>query len=293
MTRREEILDQLEKLPALSAAAEQIVRQLSDPDVDLGQAVLAIESSPELTGNLLRVANSAQFAGARTIGSVREALVRLGTRQVTELVLTSSVAPLAKNAVCGYDLPHGKLLEHSLAVAATADTMVRHLGRKSLVDAFTLGLLHDLGKIALSSHLEIDAEPILELAFDQHVSFETAEARVLGIDHAEAGAFLLERWGLPEALVTAVRYHHKPDTFEGDPQMQFCVDVVHVSDILVMETGVGAGIDGLNYQVSAQAAARLGVQNPVAEHVVNTMLTRMEEMREVLEIAGGREGSCR
>lgn len=293
MTHRQIILDQLEKLPALSAPAAHILRQLSDPDADLGQAVLAIESSPELTGNLLRVANSAQFAGARAIGSVREALVRLGTRRVTELALTSSVAPLARNAVYGYDLPHGKLLEHSLAVAATADTMVRHLGRKSMVDVFTLGILHDLGKIVLSSHLEIDAEPILELAFDQHVSFEMAEARVLGIDHAEVGAFLLERWGLPDALATAVRYHHKPDTFEGDPQVQFCVDIVHVSDVLVMETGIGAGIDGLNYQVSAQAAARLGVQNPVEEQIVNTMLTRMEEMREVLEISGEIEGSCR
>lgn len=288
MMHREQILARLEGIESLPPASTQIVHHLNDPNANIDTVVRALECSPELTTNVLRLANSAQYGSTRTLSSVREALIRLGSRQVMQLVMASSVAPVARGEMRGYDLSQGKLLEHSIAVGLTTEMLAHQLGRSGPVDTFTAGLLHDLGKIALSAQLEIDMQPILDMAFKEHVSFEQAEAFILGMDHAEAGAFLLERWSLPEALVAAVRYHHQPEAYRGDVHTQFVVDVVHVADILVLETGIGAGIDGLNYQVSQEAAARLGMQAQISEAVVCALLTRLDEMREVLEVLGGR-----
>lgn len=288
MMHREGIIARLDGIESLPVASSQIVRQLNDPNATIDSVVRALECSPELTTNVLRLANSAQFGSTRTLSSVREALIRLGSRQVMQLVMASSVAPIARGEMRGYDLSHGKLLEHSIAVGIATDLLARQLERSAPADTFTAGLLHDLGKIALNAQLEIDTQSMLEMAFKEHVSFEQAEARILGMDHAEAGAFLLERWSLPEALVAAVRFHHQPDGFRGDSTTQYLVDLVHVADILVLETGIGTGIDGLNYQVSPEAAERLSMQAATAEAVVCSLLIRLDEMREVLEVLGGR-----
>ncbi len=291
MTRRTEILGQLDRIPALSSDSVLAMRELNDPEGDLDRAMRAIACMPELTADILRLANSAHYGGMRTIGSMREALVLLGARQVAQLIMATSVAPLCRREVRGYALSPGELLEHSVAVGIAADLLASKAGCLDAVDPFTAGLLHDLGKTLLGAHLEVEAEPILALAFDQQLSFEQAEAQVLGIDHAEAGAFLLERWDLPASLVAAVRHHHQPETFQGNEQARQLVDSVHVANTLVLETGIGAGVDGLNYHVSLEAAQRLGMTPRYAEAVVGGILERFEGMRELIEAMGGRKGS--
>ena len=104
-------------------------------------------------------------------------------------------------------------------------------------NAFTSGLLHDVGKILLGTFMEVDVEPIVHLAKTELISFNVAEQRVLGIDHAEAGAALLEAWELPELIIRAIRWHHTPEDYEGDPLV---VDLVHVADALCLQGAIGA-----------------------------------------------------
>lgn len=92
---------------------------------------------------------------------------------------------------------------------------------------------------------------------------------VLGIDHAEAGALLLQRWGLPEALSYVARWHHAPD---AAPAHSHTLDLVHVADILVLGFGIGAGNDGLHYRVSEQVAQRLALNSTVLETATCRMI---------------------
>ena len=141
---------------------------------------------------------------------------------------------------------------------------------------FTAGLLHDVGKIVLGTFVEVDPAPILGLAFDQGLSFEEAEREVLGIDHAEVGAALLEHWGLPGPIAEAVRCHHHPAKVNGDPLV---ADLVHVADVLALMAGLGTGSDGLHYRPAAESLERLEVTNLVAETATCRMLGRLEELR--------------
>lgn len=280
MSRKKEILDRLQTIPALPTAAGRMIVLLRDPDVDITEVIHTIEYDPSMTSNVLRLANSAYFGGPRTISSLRDAIVRLGFNRIFQLVLTAAIMPVARQAVKGYDLPAGGLLEHSIAVAIGAEELASQLKLKTPAATFTAGLLHDLGKVILGTFLQVDAGPIVDIAYREKISFELAEARVLGIDHAGVGAALLERWDLPTTIVEVVRWHHQPESYKGDTLL---MDLVHAADHLSLASGVGVGVDGLNYHPSEEVMARLGIKASVAESVLCKMLDGVAELRDIIE----------
>ena len=285
MSRRDEVLSKVQTIPALPTAAGRIVLLLRDPEVAIAEVIRTIEYDPSLTTNVLRLANSAYFAGPRTIASLRDAVVRLGFNRIFQLVITSAILPVARQAVKGYDLPPGKLLEHSIGVAIGAEELGTQLRLKPPPETFTAGLLHDLGKVILGTFLEVDAAPIIELAYQQQISFERAEAMVLDIDHAEAGAALLEWWSLPTTIVQVVRWHHQPESYEGDTVI---IDLVHAADHLSLTAGTAAGVDGLNYHPSQEVMARLCLNATIEDTVVCRMLEGIESLRDVIGAPAGR-----
>jgi len=276
--RREEILSKVSSVPSIPSSATQAIHLLQDPEVDIHELTRIIEFDPGLTANLLCLANSACFGAAQSIDSVRGALVRLGMNRFFQLVVTTATAPTLQLPVKGYDLPPGTLWEHSVAVALGTEELASALGLTPPEYTFTAGLLHDVGKILLGTFVDVDAFPVQEIAFEEHVSFEVAEQQVLGIDHAEVGAFLLESWNLPPGIVEAVRWHHLPESFSGNSMV---VDLVHIADALLMMEGIGAGSDGLNYLPSRQVAKRLNLTIHIAEAVCCKVLTRLDELDEL------------
>jgi putative nucleotidyltransferase with HDIG domain len=283
VSQRQDILLQVRELPALPTGAGPLIAMLQSPDVDIARLIERIEYDPGITSNLLRLANSSYFAGPRSIGSIREAVVRLGTRRLLHLVVASAVAPMARRPVLGYDLPSGKLLEHSIAAAVAAERLGVALNGRASDYLFTAGLLHDLGKIVLGTYVRVDAQPITDRACGQGISFDVAERLVLGVDHAEVGAELLTRWELPPAVVQAVRWHHQPE----DAPEAGSADLVHAADALILSSGIGSGEDGLNYRVSNAVAARLGVTSRIEEQVLSETLDALEELRPLLMVSGG------
>jgi putative nucleotidyltransferase with HDIG domain len=279
MSTREQILEKIKTIPSMPAAANAVIQLLKDPDVEVNALVRGIEYDQGLTANVLRLANSAYFAGPRTVGSLKEAIVRLGMNRIFQLVLTVAIVPLARQPVRGYDLPAGRLLEQSVAVAIGAEDLAARLDRKAPPHTYTSGLLHDLGKVVLGTFLEVSVGPVLELAQNEQLSFDVAEARVMGVDHAEAGAALLEHWNLPKNISDVVRYHHHPEALKGDTVV---VDLVHMADALAIESGLGGGVDGMNYKPSEVVMSRLKVRPQVAEQVVCRMLKELEEFKALM-----------
>jgi putative nucleotidyltransferase with HDIG domain len=277
--KRAEVLAGVESVPAMPAIVVKVRQLAADPDVDFGALARAVEHDPGLTADVLRLANSAYFGFAHTIGSVRQAVVRLGTQRIVHLVLTLAIAPIARKAVRGYDLPPGELWRHCIAVAIGAEKVASAVGRAPTDNTFTAGLLHDIGKIVLGSFVEVDADPIVEAAFEQGLSFDQAERDVLGIDHADVGGALLERWHLPPDIVEADRWHHRPEDCTQDA---FVCDLVHVADALSMAAGQGTGADGLHYSVSARACERLGFTAEMAEPVLAEIMAGLDELRDLL-----------
>ena len=276
MSTREQILSRVREMPSLPLTATRVLQMVQDPDTPFTELQREVELDVTLASNVLRLANSAYFAGSGPIASVRDAIVRLGTKRILQLVLTTTVAPLTSQPLKGYGLRAGGLLRHCAATAIGAEQLSRELQLNAPDYTYTAGLLHDIGKIVLGTYLEIDATPILELAYKEGLSFEIAEQRVLGVDHTEVGATLLKAWMIPVSVVDVVRWHHSPEAYQGPERL--VVDLIHVADHVARVSGTSSDADGLNYALSAQAVERLHMKPTTTETVVNNVLRSLDEI---------------
>ena len=279
MSRREDILQKAFAIPQMPMPVQKVLAYIGNPEADLRQLARIIEYDPGLTVNVLRMANSSFFGTGGKVTSVREALMRLGLNRVYQLVIASGVAPMTRYEIKGYGLRPGELLEHSVAVATASETLAKELGRVAPPHTFTAGLLVNIGKTVMGSFLEVDAGPILALAHERHISFEQAEEEILGINHAELGAILLERWSIPIPIVNVVRYRLRPDDC---PEPDLALDLVHVGDVIAKMTGIGMGIDGMQYTPSEAVFARLDISPEQMEAVMEAILEQIAEVREIL-----------
>ncbi len=274
--RRDEILSKVSTISSLPPTAAEAARLLQDPESSIRDLVRAIELDPGLTSNVLRLANSAYYGCPESIGSIKDAVVRLGTKCIFQMVMSWGFAALAQKHVAGYRLPVGGLWEHSIAVAVGAEQLPADLHRKSPDYAFTAGLLHDIGKSVLGNFVAVDFEPIMEMVKNEKVTFEVAEHRVLGIDHAEVGAVLLESWNLPACVVEVCRWHHEPGWFSGE---SLALDIVHVVDAMCLMGGIGAGIDSIYYQTSPEVISRLNLSAFATDRIISRILGKIDEAR--------------
>jgi len=281
MASQAAIMERLIEIDGLPTVCLEALSMMRDPQVSLDKLIGEVERDPALTGNLLRLANAAYFGFPREIGSVRQAIVRLGTRQMLPLILAAGVAARMNRPVRGYDLPPGALWNRSLCMAVGSVEVARRLGTEVPPELFTAGLLADVGKLVLGEFLAADGGAIRALAFEQGVPFDEAERRVLGLDHAEVGGQLLELWNLPEPIVDAVRHHHLPDQVGPGRGL---VEPLHVADALCMMIGIGCGCDGLHYRCSPGCEANRVLQADAVEELMATILVHSRELGRQFEV---------
>lgn len=204
-----------------------------------------------------------------------EAIKRLGTTQVLQFVISTGVALSYVRTVEGYDLAPNMHLKHSVTVGIAAREVGKVLGLDVPDYTFTAGLLSGIGKVLMGAYVKVDAHPILELALEQGLPFDRAEDKVLGINHAEVGGILLESWKLPSEITDVVRYHLRPDDFDGE---SLVLDLVHIGNVLAKMIGVGLGVDGLNYTVSHKVVDRLGLSPDMLDLASVNVVDRVGEV---------------
>ena len=198
-------------LPSAPHVVSRLV-SLTDADADTRDLLAAIDRDPALTARILRTANSPFFAQTRSVTSVTRAVVVLGLPMIRNLTLGLTVW----DATTSHLTPQQArtLWEHSLAVAHAAQFLATRTRLCAGGDAFTAGLLHDVGKMILAKQFPDAYRPLLTEAAMTPLLPESERA-VVGHDHAEIGALLFERWRLPKVLVDAVAHHHDPTLVPG------------------------------------------------------------------------------
>jgi putative nucleotidyltransferase with HDIG domain len=275
MNYRDEIIEQLGLLPPIPHVAMKLSVQLSDPKVDVNRLVDTVKYDPGLTARLIVMANSAYMGGSGSITSLKEALVRLGNKQVYGFVVSTAVQPMMNSPLEGYGLQDGDMWRKSVVSAVAAESLEVKLGGSQRETAFTAAILHDIGKLALNSFVRQESVPLTQSAHFGKNPFEQQEAELLGMSHNEAGARLLRMWKLPEELVSVALWHHDPNLAERD---QHLVDIVHLADSVCMSLGLGLGDDGLCYRLSSESFTRLGATEKLLQEVAVETLSDMDSI---------------
>jgi len=280
MSMRNEIIEHLGSVATIPVYVGQIIAELQKNDVDLSAVVELIEMDPSLTASVLKLVNSSAFAADHPISSISEASVRLGSYNLMQMVIGSSMAKVMACDVPGYDLPSGELWKSSITCAIFTDVIASVLKLNTPGHTFTAGLLRDVGKIVLGSFVNVDVNSILDYSAEHEISFPEAEYALLGIDHAEVGAVLMRRWRLPEQLCTPVRWHHRPEDATSE---KLVTSVVHLADILTSLAGTGIGNDGLLYNVSPTVVEELNLNLNDIEKIMCLGMAQISDASDMFE----------
>jgi putative nucleotidyltransferase with HDIG domain len=272
------IMTQVKSFPGMPETSARLLTMLKDPDSSAAQIEDVLKYDPGLTANILKLTNSAYFGIPSKVSSVKQAVVLLGWKRLLQLVMTMCMSTVMKKSVPGYDLSQGELWRHSVAVSVAAELVVKALKIPGADEVFTAALLHDVGKLVLGDFVQKDIQQI-EAMVSKGIAFEVAEFIVLGTDHANIGARILEKWSFPENLVNAVNWHHDPDTCE-----QHCTfsDIVHVANILGLMIGYGNGGEGFETVPFNSVTERLGFKPAHLESLAAETLTGVNKLADVL-----------
>lgn len=229
----EDIISKIQSFPSMPATGVKMLRILENPESNVDEIEDVLRHDPGLTGNVLKLANSAYFGIPSKVASTRQAVLLLGLKKLIQLVIASCVNAAMDKPVPGYNLPPGNLWRHSIAVSIAAQALVKYKKNIEEEDIFTPALLHDIGKLILGHFVKEEQEAIEKIA-NTGVSYVVAENLVLGTDHAEVGAQILTHWSFPREVVDAVRWHHDPDFPE---KAGTAIDIVYLADLLCQTEG--------------------------------------------------------
>jgi putative nucleotidyltransferase with HDIG domain len=259
-----ELVNQVKSLPMVSQTALNLVAMLDKPEVDNDDVVAAVKYDSVLTAKLLRACNSSYLGLKQPVASMEQAVLVLGHSQILRLVLSLTFGGTMSAPLPGYAAEAQELWRHSLTVAFAAEALARSELRISYSPsvAFTAGLLHDIGKLVFSQVLteERQTEIRAQISRNQLARIE-AERQVLGTDHSEVGARLLENWRVPEEIVEAVANHHQPVC---EPEIKLSA-VIHVADCLAHLVGSTLGWDDYAIRVSTRVNDLLGIDRKTLE----------------------------
>ena len=210
----------LANVPAFPAVATKLLSLLSDEGSNFSSIAACIGTDAVLSGRLIKRANAADQASYCEAKTVLQAVSALGMERTRELSLAIATMGYARGAV-KTDLLK-PCWDHALACALLAADLARQCGQRP-AEAYTAGLLHDIGRLGLLTAYPAEYAEIISGAESWPEDLLAREREVFGVDHVAAGGWLARQWQLPESLVDVIARHHEP--FKGELDMVALVQI--------------------------------------------------------------------
>jgi putative nucleotidyltransferase with HDIG domain len=231
------VLRRVRDIPALPKVVNQIVSLLGQANTPASEIARLITLDPGLTSRVLRMVNSAAYGIQRQITSIQHAIMLLGFTTVRGLVLSASIFKLFQgNTHAGLNLQ--AFWQHSIMTGLVARRLGEWLKLPEFEEAFSAGLLHDIGKLVLDQYLSQEYAQVLLAASRTQIKpygprFLDVEFSKLACSHATIGEHVAHKWKLPLSLTEAIAFHHEPDKAEHAPAL---VQVIALANQLVHVT---------------------------------------------------------
>lgn len=228
----------LDRLPSAPRIYLAIREAAADPDVSIGEIAAIIEQDVALTANILRIVNSSVFGLAQETRSIQHAAAHLGLDMVRSVCLSTEVTTKFEAG-----LPPGfSFDEQQDHVNRMSKLLSKLIDDKLLAErAILASFLHDVGTLVQVTQLPDHFRRVHSMDGHVRMTLSELERRVLGVTHAELGAYLLGLWGLPFEVVEAVAYHHEPS--RGGARELGVLGWIHIADSLLEELD-GAPLGG-------------------------------------------------
>lgn len=227
-------LGELRQIPALQALVQGFLRAMAQSEVTIDEIVQAIENDAALCVRVLGMANSVSVGSEQRIDDLPTALQMLGVVRVRRLAQAVFTLRDAQRMSDGLDWRH--LWIHAFATAAIAEELERRLRPGGVACVHLPALLHDVGKIVLSTVAMEEYRQILVAAWNREGRLDELERRRLGVEHREAGEIFARKHQLPAPVIAAIMHHATP---EGADTCRFEVALVSLANYLSKAHGLG------------------------------------------------------
>jgi HD-like signal output (HDOD) protein len=277
---KKKIINKVKDLPPMPKVLFKAREVMADPKSGFKEIAKVIETDQAIAARVLKVANSAYYGLSGMVNSIHQASVVLGYQTLEQVITMVSSSSLLGKQLKGYGLQAGALWRHSLAVALASRLIAQKRAPSLEGDSFSVGLIHDAGKLALDPHIMQRKEQVQAFLAENPNSFLAAERQVLGFDHTEIAFDLCQKWKLPESHAEAMRFHHSPDS-AGNNQLAY---IVHTANYLAIQAGLGAGPAFDNEPLSEGALDALTLKDADLEEVSAEMISAVEKISASLQV---------
>lgn len=280
----EQIVKEIDRLPTLNTVAFQVIQLCSDEATSISDLVKVISSDQSLTAQILRVANSSYFNYPKTIYSLDRAIVILGFNLLKEISVSISIYSFYRGLKTSKNFAVDELWQHSLMTAFVGRSLAEVYDPGSSELFYVVGLLHDIGKLAMDLMMPKDYSFVVEKAKQEGLRLDIIEKRFLGFHHGDVGSELLRRWNLPDVMVEITRYHHYPKEFEGDAEIFRLIRFNYLSNLLAHY--VGDELDGIEslIQLDSNFSDYFSYESDEFEELVRTISKSIEQNQAFFQI---------
>lgn len=245
---KELVLKRIRDIPSLPEVVQQLIGVLGKASTPASEIARLVSYDPGLTSRVLRMVNSAAYGVQRQVSSLQHAVMLLGFNTVRGLVLSASIFKLLEAPASGGGAKNNGTLDpqafwqHALLTALLAKRLAEAYQLPEREEAFSAGMLHDVGKLVLDQYFSPEYRPFLKkvTGLGQPLNgpgFLKLEATLLGTTHTEIGFELTQKWRLPNTLTEVIRLHHQPEAAVLAPKLTYCVALANeVANQLAAET---------------------------------------------------------
>jgi HD-like signal output (HDOD) protein len=270
------------QLPTLPEVMQQILETVDSEDSSAQDLSRILEADPVITARVLRLANSSFYGCRQRVDSLQRAVVMVGFATVKQLALATTVLNFLQRAQQRVLEPQDFWL-HSFGAAKAAQllALATHHAQAAPL-CFTAALLHDVGKYVLALSLGEEYQQQATSAMEQEMRLCDVERRTMGVDHAEVGAMLLEQWGLPPLICTALAYQYTPEQYAGPRQLE--VAIVAVSSEVSRLAGFGNAGDVGPLRLPAISLSASGLTAEAISAVIQELPQHRDEACDLLQL---------
>ncbi|MCP3941852.1 MAG: HDOD domain-containing protein [Desulfobacteraceae bacterium] len=263
----------IENIKPIPQTALKILRMFQDNRYGITEITRVLSRDQVLSGQTLKLCNSAMFAGPIKVDTLKEAVLLLGEDQLLKSVITAAVDTYYhQTGISGYSLCRGGLFFHSVGVAITAENLAKKTGRVPGKHAYTAGLLHDIGKVILDQYISEYIPLLFRNLSIKTENFLDSEKKLLGISHARVGEILARKWQFSTSLSQVIRHHHHPENAREDKDLTY---IVYLADLLMEKFHAGYDLEKMQVQSMEHVLEHLGLTPGDIPEIIDTIPTNI------------------
>ncbi|MBE7538249.1 MAG: HDOD domain-containing protein [Opitutaceae bacterium] len=273
----EEVCQKALRLPCSPVLLPRIIEVMEREDASIAELEKIICMDPVLASSTLRLANSAYFAsGSARVDRLDEAIHRLGLTEIYRLAALSLAGRWMALDADGYRWEAGDSCRLALVTAVAAEYLAETMGALDPRSAYTAGLVHEVGKLAVAYSCGEYFGRIRAHQQEKRCTWLRAEKAVLGFDHADVGSRLLGKWNFPDRLVAVATFN--PPTHAAPAEMLPLIVNVHAAKYLAVSMGAGVAEDGFLFELHSGLLLEWGYTAEVLEKALPEVLTRSSRL---------------